>query len=168
MPYHHASVYSAKLEDYVLKVHGQGWCDMYIQLPNLNAVNTWENCFNQKKPDYLDFRRKNTATTAIMEDGDNETTSKQGSTLQVVDPQQVLRSLDITTHHPHDTNATMMLESSMSQDHLLRRMSERSLEEEEEEDVGTSSTAVNTKNSSAASSSSSSVSAANRNNNHHS
>lgn len=108
MSYHHASVYSAKLEDYVLKVHGQGWCDMYIQLPNLNAMNTWEQCFNQKKPDYLDFRRKPT------EDG------------QV---QEVLQSLDIVSgHHPHDMNT--MLESSMSEDHLLRRMSDRSSDED--------------------------------------
>ncbi|GAA5809575.1 hypothetical protein MFLAVUS_002986 [Mucor flavus] len=103
MSYHHASVYSAKLEDYVLKVHGQGWCDMYIQLPNLNALNTWEQCFNQKKPDYLDFRRK-----PIEE-------SMQ---------QEVLQSLDMSLHHPHDTN--IMLESSMSHDHLLRRMSDKS------------------------------------------
>jgi hypothetical protein len=102
MSYKHSSVYSAKLEDYVLKIHGQGWCDMYIQLPNLNALNTWEQCFNQKKPDYLDFRRKPTQ-----------------------EQQEVLQSLDIT-HHPHDT---LMLESSMSQDHLLRRMSDRSDED---------------------------------------
>lgn len=111
MSYRHSSVYSAKLEDYVLKIHGQGWCDMYIQLPNLNALNTWEQCFNQKKPDYLDFRRKPTDATAA--------TNQQ---------QEVLQSLDIT-HHPHDTNTTLMLESSMSQDHLLRRMSDRSDED---------------------------------------
>lgn len=105
MSYHHASVYSAKLEDYVLKVHGQGWCDMYIQLPNLAAMNTWEQCFNQKKPDYLDFRRKPT---------DHGT-------------QEVLQTID--AHHPHDINTTIMLESGMSEDHLLRRMSDRSDED---------------------------------------
>jgi hypothetical protein len=121
MSYHHASVYSAKLEDYVLKIHGQGWCDMYIQLPNLNAMNTWEQCFNQKKPDYLDFKRKPTdTTTATM-------------TKPVLEQEQeVLQSLDLTTHHPHDTNTTLMLESSMSHDHLLRRMSDRS-----DEDIST-------------------------------
>lgn len=110
MSYHHASVYSAKLEDYVLKVHGQGWCDMYIQLPNLNAMNTWEQCFNQKKPDYLDFRRKPTDEVAAQ--------------------QEVLQSLGvISAHHPHDINTTIMLESGMSEDHLLRRMSDRSDED---------------------------------------
>jgi hypothetical protein len=58
MSYTQATIYSAKLEDYVLKIHGQGLYDVYIQLPNLNAMHTWQSCFNQKRPDYLDFRRK--------------------------------------------------------------------------------------------------------------
>lgn len=88
MSYYQASIYSSKPEDYVLRIHGQGWHDMYIQLPNLNALHTWEQCFNQKKPDYLDVRRK-TPTS--------ETTSRQ---IQ----EQIPREL---------------LESSLSQDHLL-------------------------------------------------
>lgn len=114
MPYHQASVYSAKLEDYVLKIHGQGWSDMYIQLPNLNALNTWEQCFNQKKPDYLDFRRKPNTESARVR-GEN-TIKEEGD-------QEVLQSLDII-QHPHDN--IMMLESSMSQDLLMRRMSDQS------------------------------------------
>jgi hypothetical protein len=117
MSYHQASIYSAKLEDYVLKVHGQGWYDMYIQLPNLNALNTWEQCFNQKKPDYLDFRRKPT-------DDDDDSDSQQEQKQQEA---EVLQSLDVI-QHPHDNNTTIMLESSMSDDHLLRRMSDRSEE----------------------------------------
>ncbi|CAO3619185.1 unnamed protein product [Mucor hiemalis] len=124
MSYRHASVYSATLEDYVLKIHGQGWCDMYIQLPNLNALHTWEQCFNQKKPDYLDFRRKPTDITTPSGNGEQ---------------QEVLQSLDVS-HHPHDTNTTMMLESSMSHDHLLRRMSDRS----EDEDITITSTGTTT------------------------
>lgn len=124
MSYRNASVYSATLEDYVLKIHGQGWCDMYIQLPNLNALNTWEQCFNQKKPDYLDFRRKPTDITTPSGNGEQ---------------QEVLQSLDVS-HHPHDTNTTMMLESSMSYDHLLRRMSDRS----EDEDITITSTGTTT------------------------
>lgn len=54
VPYHHVTVYSAKLEAYVLKIHGQGWYDMYIQLPTLTSLNTWQQCFNQKRPDYHD------------------------------------------------------------------------------------------------------------------
>ncbi|KAG1047499.1 hypothetical protein G6F43_010054 [Rhizopus delemar] len=49
--YYQVTVYSAKLEDYVLKIHGQGWYDIYIQLPTLNSLNTWQQCFNQRKPD---------------------------------------------------------------------------------------------------------------------
>jgi len=129
MSYHQASVYSAKLEDYVLKIHGQGWSDMYIQLPNLNALNTWEQCFNQKKPDYLDFRRKPT----------NDNIGKRGmagSNEQDEQDQEVLQSLDII-RHPHD-NTTLMMESTMSQDLLLRRMSDPS-----EEDISNPSTVTN-------------------------
>lgn len=117
MSYHQASIYSAELEDYVLKIHGQGWSDMYIQLPNLNALNTWEQCFNQKKPDYLDFRRKPNTDTARVR-GANTTKEDQD--------QEVLQSLDII-QHPHDN--MMMLESSMSQDLLMRRMSDQSEED---------------------------------------
>lgn len=126
MSYHQASVYSAKLEDYVLKIHGQGWSDMYIQLPNLNALNTWEQCFNQKKPDYLDFRRKPNTETAKVR-GLN-ITKEEGD-------QEVLQSLDII-QHPHDN--IMMLESSMSQDLLMRRMSDQS-----EEDISNPNTVTN-------------------------
>lgn len=116
MSYHNASVYSAKLEDYVLKVQGQGWCDMYIQLPNLNALNAWEQCFNQKKPDYLDFRIK------PIEEGDEGDGNEERR-----QPQEILQSLDIISlQHPHDIHHPIMLESSMSHDHLLRRMSDRS------------------------------------------
>ena len=126
MSYHQASIYSAKLEDYVLKIHGQGWSDMYIQLPNLNALNTWEQCFNQKKPDYLDFRRKPNTDTARVR-GANTTKEDQD--------QEVLQSLDII-QHPHDN--MMMLESSMSQDLLMRRMSDQS-----EEDISNPNTVTN-------------------------
>jgi hypothetical protein len=122
MSYHQASIYSAKLEDYVLKIHGQGWHDMYIQLPNLNALNTWEQCFSQKKPDYLDFRRK-------PADDDDQEQQKQEA--------EVLQSLDVI-RHPHDNNTIVMLESSMSHDLLLRRMSDRS-----EEDVSNPNTVTN-------------------------
>jgi hypothetical protein len=139
MSYHHASVYSAKLEDYVLKIHGQGWCDMYIQLPNLNAMNTWEQCFNQKKPDYLDFRRK---TNPSAEESSNVSPNQEQQ-------QEVLKSLDITTHHPHDTNTTIMLESSMSHDHLLRRTSDNiSLDEHDFTPAASSSSTAVTKTSS--------------------
>ncbi|KAI8644802.1 hypothetical protein BD408DRAFT_430233, partial [Parasitella parasitica] len=118
MSYQQASIFSAKLEDYVLKIHGQGWHDMYIQLPNVNALNTWEQCFNQKKADYLDFRRKpNNDTTRAAANGGEATNDGE---------QEVLRSLDIS-QHPHDD--TMLLESTMSQDLLLRRMSDPSEED---------------------------------------
>jgi hypothetical protein len=65
--YSQASIYSAKLEDYVLKIHGQGWYDLYIQVPNLSAMNTWQSCFNQSRPDYLDFRRKPDVSTIVDE-----------------------------------------------------------------------------------------------------
>lgn len=48
MSYVDAVVYAAELENYVLKIRGQGLCDMYIQLPDLNALKTWEQSFNQK------------------------------------------------------------------------------------------------------------------------
>lgn len=131
MSYNQASVYSAQLEDYVLKVHGQGWYDMYIQLPNLNSLNTWEECFNQKKPDYLDSRRKHT-------DDKNDSHHHHHHHLQQQQQDtEVLQSLDIS-QHPHDHNPTMMLESSMSHDYLLRRMSDRS-----EEDVSNPNTVTN-------------------------
>lgn len=99
---------------------------MYIQLPNLNALNTWEQCFNQKKPDYLDFRRKPNTDTARVR-GVNTTKEDQD--------QEVLQSLDII-QHPHDN--MMMLESSMSQDLLMRRMSDQS-----EEDISNPNTVTN-------------------------
>lgn len=49
MSYSQATVHTAKLDEYVLKVHGQGMHDMYIQLPDLNALKTWEHCFNQRR-----------------------------------------------------------------------------------------------------------------------
>lgn len=102
MSYHQVTVYSSKLEDYVLKVHGQGWYDMYIQLPNLNALQMWEKCLNQKKPDYLvDVKHKTTTT----------------NTLKTEDP---LESLDII-QHPHD-----VFESNLSQDHLLTSHDDKS------------------------------------------
>ncbi|KAI8098409.1 7 transmembrane sweet-taste receptor of 3 GCPR-domain-containing protein [Gilbertella persicaria] len=104
MSYSHVSVYSTKLEDYVLKIHGQGWSDMYIQLPSLNSLQMWEQCFSQKKPDYLAFLRQ----------------------------EQAIQKKELTTHHPHD-----MLASSMSQDHLLRRLSDQS-----EEDLSNANTMI--------------------------
>lgn len=138
MSYHQASVYSAKLEDYVLKIHGQGWSDMYIQLPNLNALNTWEQCFNQKKPDYLDFRRKPTQDTLGINKRGGLPASREHQ-LEEEEDQEVLQSLDII-RHPHDntTTTTMMMESSMSQDLLLRRMSDPS-----EDDVSNPNTVTN-------------------------
>lgn len=51
MSYVEATVYSAQLEDYVLKVTGQGWYDMYIQLPDLDALHTWQRTFNCQHQD---------------------------------------------------------------------------------------------------------------------
>lgn len=90
MSYHQVTVYSSKLEDYVLKVHGQGWYDMYIQLPNLNALQLWENCLNQKKPDYV---IKPTTTTT----------------------KDQIESLDI---HPHDVfESSMSQDHLLTSDH---------------------------------------------------
>lgn len=46
MSYRDVSVHSAQLDEYVLKIHGQGLYDLYIQLPDLNALTTWESVFN--------------------------------------------------------------------------------------------------------------------------
>ncbi|KAG0166384.1 hypothetical protein DFQ30_007243 [Apophysomyces sp. BC1015] len=61
MPYSQATVYSVQLEDYVLKIHGQGWYDAYIQVPDVQAMETWQRYFNGKpSPDQsLSFRREN-------------------------------------------------------------------------------------------------------------
>ncbi|KAI8083134.1 7 transmembrane sweet-taste receptor of 3 GCPR-domain-containing protein [Halteromyces radiatus] len=48
MTYHHASVYTAELENYVLKIHGQGMYDMYIQVPDLKTLELWEKRLNQR------------------------------------------------------------------------------------------------------------------------
>lgn len=89
MSYHQASVYSSDMEDYVLKINGQGWYDTYIQLPNPSALHTWEQCFNQRKPDYVNVRR-----TALTSEADISKSVREQTT--------------------HD-----MLESSLSQDYLL-------------------------------------------------
>lgn len=46
MSYRDVSVHSAQLDEYVLKIHGHGLYDLYIQLPDLNALTTWESVFN--------------------------------------------------------------------------------------------------------------------------
>ncbi|KAI9487658.1 MAG: 7 transmembrane sweet-taste receptor of 3 GCPR-domain-containing protein [Benjaminiella poitrasii] len=118
MSYHQATIYSAKLEDYVLKIHCRGWSDIYVQLPNLNALNTWEQCFNQKKkPSYQEVRRHSS-----LPDKSNENSHEQ-----MQETQQ--QSLDII-QHPHDNNTTIMLDSSMSYDHLLRDMIDKSYEDD--------------------------------------
>ena len=84
---------------------------MYIQLPSLNSLHTWEQCFSQKKPEFL-----------------------SAAPIQLkppVPPIPSLQQMDMITH-PHD-----MLASSMSQDHLLRRLSDQS-----EEVISNSNTAV--------------------------
>ncbi|OAD71510.1 hypothetical protein PHYBLDRAFT_187578 [Phycomyces blakesleeanus NRRL 1555(-)] len=48
LAYAQAAIHSAQLNDYVIKVKGQGLYDMYIQVPDLKAVETWQRCFNQK------------------------------------------------------------------------------------------------------------------------
>ncbi|KAI8985941.1 hypothetical protein BDB01DRAFT_786934 [Pilobolus umbonatus] len=116
MSYHQATIYSAELEDYVLLIHGQGWYDMYIQLPSLDIMNTWLQCFNQKKPDYMDFRRKPSKI-----DGEEETLQQTSSKSLDNSEHKLTSSLDILTH-PHDIS---MLESGMSSDHLLRRPSDQ-------------------------------------------
>ncbi|CAO3660737.1 hypothetical protein G6F70_007165 [Rhizopus microsporus] len=70
MSYTEATVYSARLEDYVLKIHGQGLYDMHIQLPTLTSLHTWHQCFNQRKPDCIDgaIKRKLSSTTNTAEE----------------------------------------------------------------------------------------------------
>ena len=70
MSYTEATVYSARLEDYVLKIHGQGLYDMHIQLPTLTSLHTWHQCFKQRKPDCIDgaIKRKLSSTTNTAEE----------------------------------------------------------------------------------------------------
>jgi hypothetical protein len=45
--YSHASVYSSKQEEYVLKIHGQNLYDIYIQLGDFITMESWQACLNQ-------------------------------------------------------------------------------------------------------------------------
>lgn len=48
MAYHHATIHTAALENYVLTIHGQGFYDMHIQVPDLKTLELWETRLNQR------------------------------------------------------------------------------------------------------------------------
>ncbi|SAM05514.1 hypothetical protein [Absidia glauca] len=48
MAYHHATIHTAALENYVLTIHGQGVYDMHIQVPDLKTLELWETRLNQR------------------------------------------------------------------------------------------------------------------------
>ncbi|KAI8888725.1 periplasmic binding protein-like I [Backusella circina FSU 941] len=57
--YHHASVHSSQPEGYVLKIHGQGLYDVYLQVADFTIMESWQACINQ------DIMKHHTSTQTI-------------------------------------------------------------------------------------------------------
>lgn len=47
LSYSYASVYHSNLGEYVLKVHGQDFHDVFIQLGDFETMDSWQACLNQ-------------------------------------------------------------------------------------------------------------------------
>ncbi|CAO3611813.1 unnamed protein product [Cunninghamella echinulata] len=45
MNYSHATMEMEEMDSYVLKIHGQGWYDLYIQVANKETMSIWLKCF---------------------------------------------------------------------------------------------------------------------------
>lgn len=45
MNYSHATVEMKEMDSYVLKIHGQDWYDLYIQVANKETLSIWQKCF---------------------------------------------------------------------------------------------------------------------------
>ncbi|CAO3633113.1 unnamed protein product [Cunninghamella blakesleeana] len=78
MTYTHSTIHTAELDNYVLKIHGQGAHDMYIQVPTLKELELWNKRLNQKHnitPSECSFLVKDAIQSKnsqhhLMEDGD--------------------------------------------------------------------------------------------------
>lgn len=64
--YTHASVYSSKPEEYVLKIHGQDVHDVFIQLGDFITMESWQACLNQDIMKQQEMSRKVTLTRRRM------------------------------------------------------------------------------------------------------
>ncbi|KAI9264650.1 periplasmic binding protein-like I, partial [Helicostylum pulchrum] len=64
--YTHASVYSSKPEEYVLKIHGQDVHDVFIQLGDFVTMESWQACLNQDIMKQQEMSRKVTITRRRM------------------------------------------------------------------------------------------------------
>ncbi|KAI8376578.1 uncharacterized protein BYT42DRAFT_605670 [Radiomyces spectabilis] len=120
MSYSQATVHSAQLEDYVLKVHGQGLYDMYIQVSSLAAMETWQRCFNRRlQQESLFFQQPTHSSSTPPPTAPAETGSTE-DIASVADGQEPSRP-----SKPNDSLAML----NLSQDHLLvRHESEHTLD----------------------------------------
>ncbi|KAI9300678.1 hypothetical protein BJ944DRAFT_20315 [Cunninghamella echinulata] len=102
MTYNHATIYTAELDNYVLKIHGQGAHDMYIQVPTLKELELWNKRFNQrqnKSPSECSFLVKEALQSIHSNNINNNNNNNNGTIEKSSSVSQYNKKMD---HKKHD------------------------------------------------------------------
>ncbi|KAI9278718.1 hypothetical protein BDA99DRAFT_14361 [Phascolomyces articulosus] len=127
MSYREATIYSAQLEEYVLKIHGQGIHDMYIQLPDLDALKIWETAFNNRGKKQLQQhpqqQTKNIDSSSFLHLDSDDENDPEDEAKHVISSSSFLAPPEsIHQQNPHHQPQYHSSQRSL----LARRQSERS------------------------------------------
>jgi hypothetical protein len=116
LSYHHASVHSSKPEGYVLKIHGQGLYDVFLQVADFTVMESWQACINQDIMKHHTSTQTITAADAVAAFSPSSKTSEDGSIISL--PQR---------HRSKSQPSLLNSESTFSQYPLLSASSSSSL-----------------------------------------
>ena len=123
MSYREATIHYAQLEEYVLKIHGQGMHDMYIQLPDLDVLKTWQSAFNDGGKGKKQQGKKNIVSSSFLHlDSDDEENGHPYSADEAKHIPSYLTPPSPTLQHPQQQQTYHSSQRSL----LARRESERS------------------------------------------